>query len=80
MQLTERLINLVEIKVLQNKPQNCVNFFHIINNESESSEFSLIQTFPDTSIITHFSNTKLNAKDKFSDPAENNNHMYDNKV
>ena len=36
-QLTERLNYLIEIKVLQNKPRNGVNFFYITNNESESS-------------------------------------------
>ena len=45
-QLTERLNYLVETKVLQNKPRNGVNFFYIINNESESYESPLIQTFP----------------------------------
>ena len=69
-QLTERLNYLVEIKVLQNKPRNGVNSFYIINNESESSESPLIQTFPDMPIIKDFSKTKLHNKDKSSDPAE----------
>ena len=65
-QLTERLNSLVEIKVLQNKPRNGVNSFYIISNESESSVFALIQTFPDLPIIKDFSNTKLNYNDTSS--------------
>ena len=72
-QLTERLNSLVEIKVLQNKPQNGLNSFYIINNKSESSESPLIQTFPDTPIIKDFSNAELNDNDNSSHPAENNN-------
>ena len=71
---------LVEIKALQSKPQNGVNFFYIINNESESSESPLIQTFPYTPKIKGFFRTKLNGNDKFSDPAENSNYMCDNQV
>ena len=79
-QLTERLNYLVEIKVLQNKPQNGVNSFHITNNESESSESPLIQTFPDTPKIKDFSKTELSDNDKSSDLAENKNCKCDNKV
>ena len=79
-QLTERLNYLVEIKVLQNKPRNAVNSFYIINNESESSELPLIQTFPDTLKIKDFSETKLNDNDNSSDLAENNNCVCDNQV
>ena len=79
-QLTERLNYLVEIKVLQNKPQNGVNSFHITNNESESSESPLIQTFPDTPKIKDFSITKLNDNDRSSDLVENKNSMGDNQV
>ena len=64
-QLTEKLFYLVEIKVLQNNPRNGLNSFYIINNESESSELFLIQTFSDALIIKDFSNTKLNDNDKF---------------
>ena len=63
-QLTERLIYLVEIKILQNKPRNGVNSFNIINNESESSVSPFIEAFPDWPIIKDFSNTKLNDNDK----------------
>ena len=59
-QLTERLSDLVEIKVLQSKPRNGANSFYIINNESENSESPLIQTFLDTPKIKDFSKTKLN--------------------
>ena len=79
-QLTERLNYLVKIKVLQNKPQNGVNSFYITNNERESSESPLIQTFPDTPKIKDFSKTKLNDNDKSSDLAENKNYMCDNQV
>ena len=40
-----------------------MNSFYIISNESESSVFPLIQTFPDLPIIKDFSNTKLNYND-----------------
>ena len=73
-------INLVEIKVLQNKPRNSVNSFYITNIESASSESPLIQTFPDTPKIKDFSKTKLNDNDKSSDLAENKNYMCDNQV
>ena len=79
-QLTEKLNYLVEIKVLQNKPQNGVNSFYIINNESESSELPLIQTFLETPKIKDFSKIKLNYSDKSSDFAKNKNYMYDNQV
>ena len=71
---------LVEIKALQSKPRNGVNSFYIINNENESSESPLIQTFPYTPKIKGFFRTKLNGNDKFSDPAENSNYMCDNQV
>ena len=78
-QLSERLNDLVEIKVLQNKPRNDVNSFYIINNESESSESPLIQTFPDMP-VTKVTKAKLNDNYKSSDPAENNNYTCDNQV
>ena len=68
------------MKVLQNKPRNGVSYFWIINNEIESSELPLIQTFPDTAKINDFSKTKLNDSDKSSDLAENNSYMCDNQV
>ena len=71
---------LVEIKALQSKPRNGANSFYIINNESQSSESPLIQTFPYTPKIKGFFRTKLNGNDKFSDPAENSNYMCDNQV
>ena len=71
---------LLEIRVLQKKPQNGVDSFDIINNESESSESPLVQTFLDKLIIKDFSKTKLNNNDNSSDPAENNNYMCDNQV
>ena len=49
--LTKRLNYVVEIKVLQHKQQNGVNSFYVINNESESSELLLMETFQDASII-----------------------------
>ena len=67
-------------EVLQNKPQNGVNSFYIINNESESSESLLIQYFPDVPITKDLSKTKLNDNYKSSDPAENNNYNCDNQV
>ena len=79
-QLTERLNYLVKIKVLQNKPQNGVNSFYITNNERESSESPLIQTFPDTPKIKDFSKTKLNDHDKSSDLAKNKSYICDNQV
>ena len=55
-----------------------MNSFYTINNESESSESFLMQTFPNTPIIKDFSNTKLNNNDTSSDLAKNNNYMFDN--
>ena len=68
-QSIERLNYLLEIKFLQNKPRNDVNSFYTINNESESSELPLIETFMDTPKIKYFSKTKLSNNDKSSNPA-----------
>ena len=79
-QLTERSNYIVEIKVVQNKPGNGVNSLYITNNEKESSESPLIQTFPDTSKIKDFSKIKLSDNDKSPDLAENKNCMCNNQV
>ena len=79
-QLTERLSDLVEIKVLQSKPRNGANSFYIINNESENSESPFIQTFPDTPKIKDFSKTKLNDNGKSSHLAENKNYICNNQI
>ena len=65
---------------MKNKPQNGVNSFYIINNESVSFALPLIPIFPDTPKIKGFPKTKLNDNDKLSDPDENNNYMCDNQV
>ena len=57
-----------------------MNSFYTTNNESESCEPSLIQTFPDTLKIKDFSKIKLNDNDKSSDLAENKNYMCQNQV
>ena len=57
-----------------------MNSFYIINNETESSESPLIQTFPDTPKIKDFSITKLNDNDRSSDLVENKNSLGDNQV
>ena len=57
-----------------------MNSFYILNNESESSESPLIQTFLDTPKIKDFSKTKLNDNDKSSGLAKNKNYMCDNQV
>ena len=79
-QSIERLNYLLGIKFLQNKQRNDVNSFYTINNESESSESPLIETFMDTPKIKCFSKKKLSDNDKSSNPAENNNYMCGNEV